>query len=167
MIEVFVDEYWRYRQLGERALTQMPDAALNATSAPDGNSAAVLVRHMSGNLLPRFTDFLTSDGEKPWRDREQEFTEGPYMRAEVDAMRADGSRVLEATLSSRTDGSPTRYASRSPRRRPCCCCIGRRITTPSSCRFSSTAYVVPEERPVGGGISFAPLSQLRVDSESI
>jgi uncharacterized damage-inducible protein DinB len=99
MLDDVRDEYRRYRQLGERALAQLPDAALNHVSAPDGNSPAMLVRHLSGNLASRFTDFLSSDGEKPWRDREQEFAERPYTRAEVDALWADGWRVLEATLS--------------------------------------------------------------------
>jgi hypothetical protein len=98
MLTDFTDEYRRYRRLGERALAQIPDAALNHVSAPDGNSPAMLVRHLSGNLASRFTDFLTSDGEKPWRDREQEFAERSYTRAEVDALWADGWRVLEATL---------------------------------------------------------------------
>ena len=70
MIEDFVTEYARYRTIGERALEQLPDAALNRIDAPDGNSAAMIVRHLSGNLVSRFTDFLTTDGEKPWRDRE-------------------------------------------------------------------------------------------------
>ena len=58
----------------------------------------MLVRHLSGNLASRFTDFLDSDGEKPWRDRDEEFAERPYTRAELDALWADGWRALETAL---------------------------------------------------------------------
>ncbi len=104
MIPDFIDELRRYRLLGERALTQLSDEALNHVTAPDGNSAAMIVRHMSGNFASRFTDFLTSDGEKPWRNREEEFAERSYTRAEMDALWADGWRVLENALSELGEG---------------------------------------------------------------
>jgi hypothetical protein len=103
MLEDFVAEYRRYRTIGERALAQLPDAALNHISAPDGNSPAMLVRHLGGNLVSRFTEFLTSDGEKPWRDREQEFAERSYTRAEVDALWAAGWQALEGALAELSD----------------------------------------------------------------
>jgi hypothetical protein len=99
MIEDFRSEFERYRLLGEKALAQMPDAALNTVTAPDGNSAAVIVRHMSGNLVSRFTNFLTEDGEKPTRDRDREFDDGTYTRAELDATWKKGWAVLQDTLS--------------------------------------------------------------------
>jgi hypothetical protein len=108
MLDDYIDEFRRYRQLGERALAQLPDAALNHVGAPDGNSPAMLVRHLSGNFASRFTDFLTTDGEKPWRDREQEFAERPYARAEMDALWAEGWGVLEATLAGLRDADLTR-----------------------------------------------------------
>lgn len=70
MIEDFRTDFGRYRDLGEKALAQIPDAALNALPSGDANSAAMIVRHVSGNLISRFTDFLTTDGEKPDRDRD-------------------------------------------------------------------------------------------------
>jgi uncharacterized damage-inducible protein DinB len=97
MVQDFLDEYRRYRLIGERALQQLPDAALNRISAPDGNSAAMLVRHLTGNLTSRFTDFLTSDGEKPWRDRDDEFAERAFTRNEVEQMWTAGWAVLERT----------------------------------------------------------------------
>jgi len=103
MIRDFIDEYRRYRQMGERALSQIPDEALNHVTAPDGNSAAMIVRHVSGNFKSRFTDFLTTDGEKPWRDREQEFAEQHFTRAEMNALWADGWRVVEDTLAALTE----------------------------------------------------------------
>lgn len=62
-----------YRALGEGALVQVSDADLHALVDADANSIAVIVQHLAGNLRSRFTDFLTSDGEKPDRDRDAEF----------------------------------------------------------------------------------------------
>jgi uncharacterized damage-inducible protein DinB len=98
LIADFRAEFARYRQLAEQALAQMPDAELNRVLAPEGNSAAMLVRHMSGNFISRFTDFLTADGEKPNRERDREFDERPYSRAEVDALWAKGFAVLDDAL---------------------------------------------------------------------
>ena len=103
MIEDFRFELERYRVLAEKALAQMPDAALNTVPVPDGNSAAMIVRHMSGNLVSRFTDFLTADGEKPTRDRDAEFADATYTRAEMDAMWKRGWAVLDDTLAQLRD----------------------------------------------------------------
>src|SRR2546423_74215 len=62
-----------YKSLGERALAQVSDADLHALVDPDANSIAIVVKHIAGNLRSRFTDFLTTDGEKPDRRRDTEF----------------------------------------------------------------------------------------------
>lgn len=62
-----------YRELGDKALAQIEDNQIHTLPSPESNSVAIIVKHMSGNMLSRFSDFLTSDGEKPWRDRESEF----------------------------------------------------------------------------------------------
>ena len=108
MLSDFVSEYGRYRVLGEKALAQTPDAALNHVPSPEGNSAAMIVHHVSGNLASRFTDFLTSDGEKPWRDREGEFAERTFSRDEVNAMWAKGFAVLRTALDGLTDADLAR-----------------------------------------------------------
>jgi uncharacterized damage-inducible protein DinB len=66
-------EYRRYKALGEGAIRQLSEVQLNERGPSGGNSVAILVRHISGNFTSRFTDLLTADGEKPWRDRESEF----------------------------------------------------------------------------------------------
>ena len=104
LIADFRAEYARYRQLAEKALAQVPDAELNRVLAPEGNSMAMLVRHMSGNFISRFTNFLTEDGEKPNRDRDREFDERPYSRAEVNALWAKGFAVLDDALAPLGDG---------------------------------------------------------------
>src|SRR5881409_2379412 len=98
LVKDFLDEYSRYRALGERANAQCTDADLNHVPVTDGNSIAMIVRHVSGNLRSRFTDFLTSDGEKPWRDREGEFLARAVSRKELQAKWEDGWQVLFAAL---------------------------------------------------------------------
>src|SRR5215217_2451733 len=66
-------QFEKMKRLAEGALAQAPDDQLNVGLDPESNSLAVIVKHMSGNLRSRFTDFLTSDGEKPDRDRDGEF----------------------------------------------------------------------------------------------
>jgi uncharacterized protein DUF1572 len=63
----------KQKTLGERAITQLGDDELFATIDTEANSVAVLVKHLHGNMRSRWTDFLTSDGEKPDRDRDSEF----------------------------------------------------------------------------------------------
>jgi hypothetical protein len=64
-----------YKSLGEKAIDQLTDAQVLQKPNDASNSIALIVHHISGNMLSRFTDFLTSDGEKPWRNRESEFEE--------------------------------------------------------------------------------------------
>ncbi len=66
-------EFARLRQLADRALAQLPADAFFASPAPGDNSTAQILKHVGGNLLSRWTDFLTTDGEKPGRDRDTEF----------------------------------------------------------------------------------------------
>jgi hypothetical protein len=76
-IVAFQEEFQSLRSLAERALAQVDDAAFIRTLDGDANSAAVLVKHLGGNLRSRWTDVFTTDGEKPDRDRDGEFELGP------------------------------------------------------------------------------------------
>jgi hypothetical protein len=73
-----------HKRMGEAAMAQLRDDDFFVTLDPESNSVAILVKHLDGNMRSRFTDFLTSDGEKPdrFRDREFEIT-GTTTRAEV------------------------------------------------------------------------------------
>src|SRR5258708_1270108 len=62
-----------YKKLGERAMEQLSDAELFTSLDNEGNSVAIIVKHIAGNMRSRWTDFLTTDGEKPDRNRDQEF----------------------------------------------------------------------------------------------
>ena len=103
MLKDFIDEYARYRRIGEKAIQQLADTELNIVVSSDINSIAIIVRHISGNFISRFTDFLSSDGEKPWRDRDSEFQEATYTRDAIEKMWAEGWRVLESELATLTD----------------------------------------------------------------
>ena len=72
-----------YRMLGEKALEQVPDDKLNWQCNAESNSITVIIKHLHGNMLSRFTDFLQTDGEKPWRDRDEEFRESHLTRKEL------------------------------------------------------------------------------------
>ncbi|MBI5364170.1 MAG: DUF1572 family protein [Planctomycetes bacterium] len=83
MIDDFLGEFRLYKQNAEKAIAQVDDAALARVLAPDTNSITVLVRHLAGNLRSRFTQFLSTDGEKPWRARDREFEPWSGTRAEL------------------------------------------------------------------------------------
>ena len=83
ILDSFVNEYRRYKSLAEKAISQVDDAALHRALGFEGNSIAVTMNHISGNLRSRFTNFLTEDGEKSWRDRESEFEERMESRADL------------------------------------------------------------------------------------
>jgi hypothetical protein len=104
VLATFVDEYRRLKALGDRALAQVPsDEAFNLLLDPESNSLVVIVRHMAGNMRSRWTDFLTTDGEKPTRDREGEFDQARRLtRDELLAEWEDGWRVALTGIESLT-----------------------------------------------------------------
>jgi hypothetical protein len=85
-------EFRRYKLLGEGAIAQLSDEEICRPSG--GNSVATIVWHVSGNFASRFTDFLSSDGEKPWRDREAEFLPRSVSQADVVKKWEEGWAVL-------------------------------------------------------------------------
>ena len=103
MLQDFRDEFERYKVMGKKAIDQVPDDAINQVVGSGNNSVAMLIRHISGNLVSRFTDFLSSDGEKPWRNRDGEFADVTYEREEVGSMWARGWEVLENEFATLTD----------------------------------------------------------------
>ena len=92
-----------YKKLAERAIQQLTDEQLFVALDNESNSIAVIVKHMSGNMRSRWTDFLTSDGEKPGRDRDEEFSNPPATREALLEIWEDGWQRLIGTLESLTD----------------------------------------------------------------
>lgn len=100
VIESATREFKRLKRLADRALQQIPGDAFFSTLAEDDNSVAILVKHLSGNMRSRWSDFLDSDGEKPWRNRDREFEiDANDSRESLDAAWETGWRALFAALS--------------------------------------------------------------------
>ncbi len=86
-----------YRKLGERAMEQVSDTQLFAALDAEMNSIAIIVKHITGNMRSRWTDFLTTDGEKPDRNRDSEFVDPPATRAALMQEWENGwNRVFDA-----------------------------------------------------------------------
>ena len=92
-----------YKHLGEKSIAQISDDGINWRPDEESNSIAVIVKHMWGNMLSRWTDFLTTDGEKEWRKRDEEFEEGETSRETLLHQWNEGWKCLEDALNSITD----------------------------------------------------------------
>ena len=88
------------KRLGDRTFAQLPDADFYAQPDRESNSIAVLIRHLHGNMRSRFTDFLTTDGEKPDRNRDGEFEAAGQSREELLRQWETGWQVVMETLDS-------------------------------------------------------------------
>jgi hypothetical protein len=104
-------EYRRFKALAEGAIAQLDESELCQKGAGDGNSIAVLVWHVSGNLASRFTDFLSTDGEKPWRRRDEEFVLRTVDRHALLQKWNTGWDVVLAALSSLSDDDLARQVT--------------------------------------------------------
>ena len=78
-----IKQFEYYKLLGEQTFAQLPEEALMWQYNTESNSIATIVKHLSGNMLSRWTDFLTSDGEKEWRNREDAFIETIQTKEEL------------------------------------------------------------------------------------
>jgi uncharacterized damage-inducible protein DinB len=103
IIPAFAAEFRRYRTLAEGAASQLSWPQMREALDPEVNSIAVVMKHVAGNLRSRWTDALTTDGEKPWRNRDAEFVDDFPDRAALEAAWAAGWRVVESSLASFTD----------------------------------------------------------------
>jgi len=103
IISSIISEYLRYKKLGEGAIQQTPGEGLNQLFGDGNNSISVIVSHISGNLKSRFTDFLTTDGEKSWRNRDTEFEKRNLSKSDLLQLWDEGWFVLSTTLNELTD----------------------------------------------------------------
>ncbi|WP_263351894.1 DUF1572 domain-containing protein [Acidicapsa acidisoli] len=92
-----------YKRLAEGAMRQVSDEQLYVSLDPEMNSIAVIVKHMAGNMCSRWSDFLTTDGEKPWRDRDCEFELPPQGREGLMGLWETGWGMLFAALEPLTE----------------------------------------------------------------
>jgi len=92
-----------YKKLGEGAMEQVSDEQLFAALDSEMNSIAIIVKHIAGNMRSRWTDFLTSDGEKPDRNRDTEFEHPPSTRTELLRVWNDGWNCVFSALEPLSD----------------------------------------------------------------
>jgi len=97
------DIFRYYKKLGERAMAQCPDEGLFTTLDAESNSIAIIVKHLAGNMRSRWTDFLTTDGEKPDRNRDTEFEDAPKTRAALMEMWERGWKYVFDALAPLSD----------------------------------------------------------------
>ena len=93
----------QYKKMGEAAMAQVGDEQLFAALDSESNSIALIVKHMAGNMRSRWTDFLTTDGEKPDRNRDSEFVEPPSTREALMQVWEQGWTSVFAALEPLTD----------------------------------------------------------------
>jgi uncharacterized damage-inducible protein DinB len=103
-----MDLFRYYKKLAERAMAQCPDDALFTVLDPESNSIAIIVKHMAGNMRSRWMDFLTTDGEKPDRNRDTEFEDAPKTRAELLEMWERGWKYVFDALEPLTEADLAR-----------------------------------------------------------
>jgi hypothetical protein len=92
-----------YKRLAERAIEQVPDDVLTVTLDPESNSIATIMKHLAGNMRSRWTDFLTADGEKSFRNRDAEFEIPFQSRAEMMEAWEIGWKCVFDTLATLSD----------------------------------------------------------------
>lgn len=104
-----------YKDLGDRTFTQLKDEDFHFVPADESNSIAIIIQHINGNMLSRWSDFLTSDGEKEWRDRDAEFEDQNFnkeyllqlweagWKCLLDSLRSLNEADLEKTIYIRTE----------------------------------------------------------------
>jgi Protein of unknown function (DUF1572) len=97
-----------YKKLADTSIAQVSDDALFITLDDESNSIAIIVKHLAGNMRSRWTDFLTTDGEKPGRDRDSEFEAPPKTRAELIALWEPSWKLLFDALTLLTEADLAR-----------------------------------------------------------
>lgn len=107
-VAAFRTSFRSTKSLADKAVAQLEFAALRRTLDPSVNSIAVIMKHVAGNLRSRFTEFLTSDGEKAWRQRDDEFVDRYVDRPELIADWESGWKVLFDALDSLSPDDLTR-----------------------------------------------------------
>jgi hypothetical protein len=98
-----IDTFQFYKRLADRAIAQVSDEALTTALDPESNSIAIIMKHLAGNMSSRWADFLTTDGEKPSRNRDSEFEAPAKTRAELMALWEPAWKTLFVAIAPLTD----------------------------------------------------------------
>ncbi len=97
-IEDVIKRLVAYKDLGDKTFAQLNDEDMVYKPNEETNSIAVIIQHMNGNMLSRFTNFLTEDGEKPWRKRDAEFNEVHLSKEKIIALWNEGWQAVMQAL---------------------------------------------------------------------
>ena len=92
-----------YKTLGDRALEKLNEEQIHWQYNQESNSVAIIIKHIAGNSLSRWTDFLTTDGEKPWRDRDQEFEDTLSSKEDLLALWDKGWQCIYNSIDALTE----------------------------------------------------------------
>jgi len=103
-----LNQFRYYKTLGDKALARMDDEEIHWQPEPHANNIATIVKHMAGNMLSRWTDFLNTDGEKDWRNREAEFDDTLAAKTALMDYREKGWQCIFNALESLNDEDLTR-----------------------------------------------------------
>ncbi|ANE48037.1 hypothetical protein SY83_19015 [Paenibacillus swuensis] len=95
-----IETFESMKKLGDRTLERLKEEHFNHVIDPESNSMEIIIQHMCGNMRSRWTNFLTTDGEKPDRNRDQEFVQGKRTKEELIAMWEQGWTLVFTTLRS-------------------------------------------------------------------
>jgi hypothetical protein len=93
-LESAMRQFKHYKMLGDKSISQVSEDSIHWMSGEQSNSIATIVKHMRGNMLSRWTDFLHSDGEKPWRNRDDEFTDDIHDKEDLIRKWQEGWKCL-------------------------------------------------------------------------
>jgi hypothetical protein len=110
-LQTFEGEFQKTKSMADRCIAQLSDDELHFQLNPLQNSVAAILQHMAGNMRSRFTDFLTTDGEKTTRDRESEFADQHLPRQQLLDLWTTGWNTLFAALAPLTDADLTRIVT--------------------------------------------------------
>jgi hypothetical protein len=110
-LEDAISVFRYYKRLADEAMAQLEDQQLHVSLDPEMNSIAVIVKHMSGNMRSRWSDFLNSDGEKPWRNRDEEFEQPPQAREALMQLWESGWETLFSALEPLTESDLSRVVT--------------------------------------------------------
>jgi hypothetical protein len=111
ILSACVEEFHKLKQMAERAMEQLEEPDFHFRLHDDANSIGVIVKHLAGNMRSRFGDFVTSDGEKPGRDRDSEFIEDRIPREEIMNLWEGGWAVVFGALSPLSDSDLSRMVT--------------------------------------------------------
>ena len=100
LLSSWIKRFKEYKTLGDKTFTQLTDEEMHHQPNDASNSIAIIIQHMNGNMLSRWTNFLTEDGEKEWRKRDEEFEVHPVSKEKLLTLWEEGWKVFLDTLES-------------------------------------------------------------------